>query len=171
MCVTLCIDFSLDNIEKIANIIIALLTLVLGCYVFVYQKVKDKNDRRIQWFKDLVIQPKLDEVNKFYKNVSTLKTEIKSNDLSEEEKIAVITKVKKEASDFRKNFLSVIQNLTPDLYKSIQENIDKLTDDLTTAISNDELKLCNEKTYEREIAQKIQDSHSFVLKQIFEFNG
>ena len=171
MCVTLCIDFSLDNIEKIANIIIALLTLVLGCYVFVYQKVKDKNDRRIQWFKDLVIQPKLDEVNKFYKNVSTLKTEIKSNDLSEEEKIAVITKVKKEASDFRKNFLSVIQNLTPDLYKSIHENIDKLTDDLTTAISNDELKLCNEKTYEREIAQKIQDSHSFVLKQIFEFNG
>lgn len=171
MCVTLCIDFSLDNIEKIANIIIALLTLVLGCYVFVYQKVKDKNDRRIQWFKDLVIQPKLDEVNKFYDSVSTLKTEIKSNDLSEEEKIAVITKVKKEASDFRKNFLSVIQNLTPDLYKSIQENIDKLTDDLTTAISNDELKLCNEKTYEREIAQKIQDSHSFVLKQIFEFNG
>lgn len=171
MCVTLCIDFSLDNIEKIANIIIALLTLVLGYYVFVYQKVKDKNDRKIQWFKDLVIQPKLDEVNKFYDGISTLKTEIKSNDLSEEEKIAVITKVKKEASDFRKNFLSVIQNLTPDLYKSIQGNIDKLTDDLTTAISNNELKLCNEKTYEREIAQKIQDSHSFVLKQIFEFNG
>ena len=42
MCVTLCIDFSLDNIEKIANIIIALLTLVLGCFlksiIQIYQK-------------------------------------------------------------------------------------------------------------------------------------
>lgn len=171
MCETLCIKFDLENIEKIANIIIAFLTLFLAFYVFVYQKRKDKKDKKIQWFKDLIIQPKLDEVNNFYDGISTLKSEIKSNELSEEEKGKIIADIKKKASDFRKNVLVIIQNLTPDLFKSIQENIDKLIDDLTQAISNDELKLCNEKTYEREIAQKIQDSYRFVLQQIFEYNG
>ena len=68
--------------------------------------------------------------------------------VDEDEKIRIIGKVKKGASDFRKNFLATLQHLAPVLHKSIQDNIDKLTDDLTNAISNDELKLCNEKTYE-----------------------
>src|SRR5690606_12989400 len=118
----------IENIEKIANIIIASLTLVLAFYVFVYQKRKDKNDRKIQWLKDLIIQPKLDEVNKFYDGISILKTEIKSNELTEEEKSRIIADIKKKASDLRKTFLVIIQNLTPDLFKSIQDNIDKLTD-------------------------------------------
>lgn len=171
MCEDLTVTSILDNLEKVANIIIAILTLVLAFYVFVYQKKKDKRDRKVQWFKDLVIQPKLKDVYRFYNGISTLKSEIKSNDLDDDEKIRIISEVKKKASDFRKTFLATIQPLTPVLHKSIQDNIDELTDDLTTAISNDELKLCNEITYEREIGMKIYNSHSFVLKQIFEYNG
>lgn len=171
MCEYLNTNFTLDNLEKIANIIIAFLTLILAFYVFVYQKRKDKSDRKVQWLKDLIIEPKLKEIGVFYDGISTLKSEIKTNDLDEDEKIRIIGKVKKGASDFRKNFLATLQHLAPVLHKSIQDNIDKLTDDLTNAISNDELKLCNEKTYEREIVEKIQNSHSFVLKKIFEYNG
>lgn len=171
MCETQCIEFNLDNLEKFANIIIASLTLVLAYYIFVYQRKKDKTDRKIQWFKELIIQPRLNEVNIFFDEISKLKSEIKSNDLDETEKDKLIAEIKKLASNFRKNFLIIIQNITPTLFASLQENIDKLTDDLTQAISNDELKLCNEKTYEREIAIKIQDTHSLVLKKIFEYEG
>ncbi len=171
MCEYLETDSTLDNLEKISNIIIAFLTLILAFYVFVYQKRKDKSDRRVQWLKDLIIEPKLNEVAAFYDLISTLKSEIKSNDLDEDEKVRIIGKIKKGASDFRKSFLASLQYLAPVLHKNIQDDLDKLTDDLTNAISNDELKLCNAKTYEREIAEKIQNSHSFVLKQIFEYNG
>lgn len=171
MCEYLKTNFTLDNLEKISNIIIAILTLVLAYYVFVFQKRKDKSDRKVQWFKDLIIEPKLKEVGNFYDGISKLKSEIKTNEIDEDEKIRIIGNVKKGASDFRKHFLATLQHIAPSLHKNIQDNIDKLTDDLTNAISNDELKLCNEKTYEREIAEKIQNSHSFVLKEIFEYNG
>lgn len=171
MCVKSNIDLTLENLEKIANIIIAILTLVLAFYVFVYQKQKDKRDRKVQWLKDLIIVPKLDEIEIFYNGISNLKLEIKTNDLNEIEKIRIINKVKKFASEFRKNFIASLQHLAPLLFTNIQENIDKLTDDLTNAITNDELKLCNEKTYNREIYAKIQSSYSSVLKQIFEYQG
>jgi hypothetical protein len=171
MCETQCINFNLDSLEKIANIIIASLTLCLAYYIFVYQRKKDKTDRKIQWFKELIIQPRLNEVNIFFDEISKLKLEIKSNDLTDSDKDILIKKIKSLASSFRKNFLIVIQNLTPTLFSNLQKSIDKLTDDLTQAISNDELKLCNENTYEREIGIKIQDTHSFVLKQIFEYEG
>jgi site-specific DNA-adenine methylase len=71
----------------------------------------------------------------------------------------------------RKSFLDIIQDLTPNLYNDIIKNIDELTDHLTNTISNDELKLCNEKTYEREVHSKIQESNKFILKTIFNYNG
>ena len=119
----------------------------------------------------MIIVPKLDEIEIFYNGISNLKLEIKTNDLNEIEKIRIINKVKKFASEFRKNFIASLQHLAPLLFTNIQENIDKLTDDLTNAITNDELKLCNEKTYNREIYAKIQSSYSSVLKQIFEYQG
>jgi peptide chain release factor 1 len=56
-------------------------------------------------------------------------------------------------------------------YKSIILNIDTLTDELTNVISNDEFKLCNSKTYEREIHTRIQNSDKYVLNQIFNYRG
>lgn len=163
--------FTLDNIEKIANVIIALLTLILGYYVFVYQRKKDKIDRKSQWLKDLIIEPKLGKIDEFYSNISTLKSKIKTNDLTDDEKIDIINEIKLHSSNFRKNFLTYLQFLAPTLYVKLQINIDNLTDELTDVISNDELKLCNEKTYEREITNRISNSHSYILQQLFEYQG
>lgn len=161
-----------NNIEKIsdmANVVIATLTLFLGFYVFVYQRKKDKKDREIQWLKDLIITPKMEYIQGYFDEISTLKEKIKSDNLTEEERDELIKFTKKLSSDFRKSFLIFIQNIAPTLHKSINGKIDGLTDDLTIVFSNDEHKLCNEKTYEREINQKIQDAHSFVLEQIFKY--
>jgi hypothetical protein len=50
-------------------------------------------------------------------------------------------------------------------------NVDNLTDIITNAIGDDELKLCNENTYNREIGTYLEESYSFVLKKIFEYKG
>lgn len=162
---------TLDTLVKVANVIVGATTLLLGFYVFVYQRKKEKKDRKIQWLKDLIIEPRIELITNFFDEVSSIKNQIKSNDLNEEEKIEVLNEVKKSASNFRKDFLMLIQPLTPNLFDEIQNSIDTLTDNITNAIGNDELKLCNDKTFNREIGDKIQKSYRFILQTIFEYDG
>ncbi|MDM1067408.1 hypothetical protein HXZ88_17655 [Myroides odoratimimus] len=166
-------DFSicLDNISKISNIIIGGLTVTLAFYVFVFQKEKDKKDRKIQWLKDLVIEPNLSKVTEFYNELHKLKEKIDTDSLDNETKQELIEKVKESASNFRKIFLNLIESMAPTLHKNIFDNIDQLSDLLTETISNDELKLTNKKTYERVIESPINSSYSEVLAYIFEYEG
>ena len=160
-----------DNIEKlsnIANVIIALLTLFLGLYVFFYQNKKDKN---IQLLKDLIITPKMEVIEKYFDEISSLRERIKSDSLNNNEKMELISFTKEQSSYIRMNFLIFIQKIAPLLHKNISDKIDFLTDNLTETLSNDEHKLCNKKTYEKLINQKILETHSFVLEEIFKYEG
>ena len=102
--ITLCCQTTsiFDDISKISNIIIAVLTLFLGFYVFIYQRKKDKQNDiesianhkkniRIKWFKDLIIEPKIELLFQFYDNISGIQQKIKSNELEEDDKISLIT--------------------------------------------------------------------------------
>ena len=163
-----------DNIEKlsnIANVIIALLTLFLGLYVFFYQNKKDKKDKNIQLLKDLIITPKMEVIEKYFDEISSLRERIKSDSIDDKERIELISFTQEQSSYIRKNFLIFIQKIAPLLHKNISNKIDSLTDNLTETLSNDEHKLCNEKTYERLINQKILETHSFILEEIFKYEG
>lgn len=184
--VLLCIEKSswlnLETLSNLSNIIIAFLTLVLGFYVFVYQKNKDnKSDEeteinrrkniKLQWFKEIIIQPKIDLVFKFYDQINSIKSKINGNELNDDEKIEIINFIKKEQSELRKSFLDLVQHINNDLHSELSLNVDKLTDNLTDAISNDEFKLKNEVTYNREIKSKIEYSYSEFLSNIFNYCG
>lgn len=174
--------FSISNLSGISNIIIAFLTLYLGYYVFIYQKNKDsKSDEEIelnrikniklQWFKEIIIQPKIELVFKFYDNINRIQHQIKANDLNDNDKIEIINFIKKEQTILRKSFLDLIQHINSELYNDLTMNVDNLTDKLTDVISNDELKLMNEQTYNREIKSKIEYSYSGFLSRIFNYCG
>ena len=163
-----------DNIEKlsnIANVFIALLTFFLGSYIFLYQNKKDKKDKNIQLLKDLIITPKMEVIEKYFDEISSLRERIKSDSIDDKERIELISFTKEQSSYIRKNFLIFIQKIAPLLHKNISDKIDFLTDNLTETLSNDEHKLCNEKTYERLINQKILETHSFILEEIFKYEG
>lgn len=173
---------SLTFIESIANIIIATLTLVLGWYVFVYQRKKDnenktetqklyRNNIKLQWFKEIIIQPKLQFLYDFFESLQDLKSKLNKSEINEEEKIKIINFIKLEQSKLRKNFLDLIQHVDLELHKNIAMNIDNLTDHLTNCVSNHEFKLNNIKTYEREINSKILTSYNDVLSKIFNYCG
>jgi hypothetical protein len=172
----------LSIIESVSNIIIASLTLILGWYVFVYQREKDNENRiatqqlhikniKLQWFKEIIIQPKLQILFDFYEKLQELKSMLKKSDIDEEEKIEIINFIKLEQTKLRKGFLDLIQNVDTILHKKLAINIDNLTDHLTNCVSNDEYKLNNIKTYEREINSKILASYNDVLSKIFNFCG
>lgn len=172
----------LDEIESISNIVIALLTLALAFYVFIYQRQKDVNSKleaekqrskniKLQWFKEMIVQPKMEVMFIFYEKLHTLKQKLNKAELSDVEKIEILNFIKESQSDFRKNFLDLIQHVNFDLYNKISSNLDNLTDHLTVVISNDEFKFSNSKTYSREIDSKIQISYTEVLSSIFSFEG
>ena len=123
-----------DNIEKlsnIANVIIALLTLFLGLYVFFYQNKKDKKDKNIQLLKDLIITPKMEVIEKYFDEISSLRERIKSDSIDDKERIELISFTKEQSSYIRKNFLIFIQKIAPLLHKNISNKIESLTDNLT----------------------------------------
>ncbi len=182
--VTLCCNSEslVDVFSKWSQIILGVLTLCLAFYVFVYQKNKDKKDGvkadliakkaiKLQWFKDIIIEPNVQYLFKFYENVSGIKQKFKSPDLSDDEKVEIIQFIKEEQSQLRKSFLDLVRCIDSKLFDSIFDNIDLLTDALTNAISNDELKLKNDRTYEREINSKIQSSYAIVMEMIFSYEG
>lgn len=173
---------SINVVESVANIIIASLTLLLGYYVFFYQNKENKKNElkslelkrksiKLEWFKELIIQPKFQLIIDFFDKLNGIENKINSNDLSEEERIEIINFIKKEQSIFRKSFLDLIQALNYDLYDQLIKNLDNLTDNLTISISNDELKLNNKKVYDREIKLIIKETNHKFLSIIFSYEG
>jgi len=171
-----------SSIESIASIIIASLTLILAWYVFVYQRENDNENKiqaqnlhrsniKLQWFKEIIIQPKLNLLFEFYERLQGLKTMLNKSELDEEKKIEIINFIKLEQSKLRKGFLDLIQHVDIELHNKLAVNIDKLTDHLTNCVSNDEHKLNNSKTYEREINSKLLASYNNVLSEIFNYCG
>ena len=167
---------------SLANVIMALLTLILGWYVFIYQRKKDNETKietqklhrkniKLQWFKELIIQPKLQLMFDFFEALQKLKTMLNKSDINEIEKIEIINYIKFEQTKLRKGFLDLIQNVDIELYNKLAVNIDTLTDHLTNCVSNDEYKLNNITTYDREINSKISASYNDVLSKIFNYCG
>ena len=175
-------SFGINEIGSIANSVMALLTFVLAYYIFVYQRKKDKKDEiktlliqkqtiKLQWFKNIIIEPKIENVFLFYDNIRELKNKINSNELSDDDKMDLLRYIKNEHSIFRKSFLELLRFISPNLFATLYQNISELIDELTNVISDDELKLNNSKTYEREVTTRIQMSYDGFLTQIFNYNG
>lgn len=175
-------SFGFEEIGIISNILIAILTLALGYYVFIYQRKKDKSSDlesklqeqkniKLRWFQKIIIEPKIECLFNYFENLSELKSMINSPNLSEEEKIILINFVKKQQSELRKSFLDLLQFISKKMYDDILYILDNLTDSITNSISNDELKLDNSQTFEREINAKIKESYNEILSKIFNYDG
>jgi hypothetical protein len=176
------IPLNLDSIAKVSQIVIASSTLLLGYFVFVYNKTKDSrtalltaqsNERtiKLQWFKELVIQPNLTHLYSFFENLESLKQKITSDNLVDDDALSLNRYVNDLASEFRKNFYDILLSIDSNLYNEIKTNIDELVTKLTTAISNDEHKLTNEKTYNKVILDPITSSKNQLLSSLFKYRG
>jgi hypothetical protein len=174
--------YSLSDIADIANIITASFNTVFAVYLFTYQFRKDKKTElqtaelheqniKLQWFKELVVQPNLHRINTFYTNLESIKSRIKTNDLTENDKQEINNFVKAELSVMRKDFVDVLLQVDRPFSDSILKNLDELVDDITQAIFNDELKLALPNVYEKYIGNKIAYSRNNLIAQIYNYKG
>lgn len=176
------LNISLSEFADLSQVVIAIAGFFLAGYVFIYQRGQDKvNERitaqlneqniRLQWFKELVVQPNVIHINKFYDQLQTVKDMITSDNMQDHEKQAISTFIKKESSDFRKAFVDLLIQLDSELGNKVMENIDGLIDGLTESIFNDDLKLTRPTVYEKCISSKISYSKNSLVGLLYQFKG
>lgn len=173
---------SLSDFSDIAQVIIAAANLFLAGYVIFYQIKRDKksdsstallNEQNIklQWFKELIVQPNIEGINNFYQNLSLLRNRITTNDISIEQKETINDIVKAELSIIRKSFVDVLIQIDKKFGDKIMANLDELVDNITNAIFNDELKLAMPSVYEKEIGARIAYSKNNLLSLLYNYKG
>jgi len=174
--------FSLSNISDLSQVVIAIVNLFLASYVLFYQIRKDKktdnetakiNEQNIklQWFKELIVQPNMDTIALFYSNLHTIKDKINSNDLTIDEKEDINNFVKAELAKLRKSFVDVLQLVDKKFADQLLKNLDELVDGITNTIFNDELKLKVPFIYEKNIGSKISYSKNNLISQLYNYKG
>ena len=173
---------SLSDFSDLSQVIIAIVNLFLAYYVLRYQISKDKkidnetarlNEQNIklQWFKELIIQPNVEKINLFYSNLHSIRDKITSNDLTDDEKQRINEFVKAELSTIRKSFVDMLQSVDKNFADKVLENLDSLIDDITNSIFNDELKLHNVAVYEKNIGSKISYSNNKLIGDIYNYKN
>ena len=174
--------WKLSDFTGIAQIIIAGTNLFLASYVLFYQIRKDKktnNDTarlheqniKLQWFKELIVQPNMLAIETFYANLYTINAKINSNDLTVEEKEDINNFAKAELSKLRKSFIDALQLVDKKFGDQLLSNLDELIDSITNAIFNEELKLKLPTVYEKHINSKISYSKNNLIAQLFNYKG
>jgi hypothetical protein len=172
----------LDALSKIAEVVIGAATFILGVYVLLYQKHKDKKtdsntahlneqNRKLQWFKELIVQPNMRAIEDCYINLKTIDAKIISSKLTDSDRIDIAAFVKAESSRLWKVFMDVVMQVDKDFFLELKANLDMLADGITEAIFNDTLDLHQPLIYEKEIGSKISDSKKKLFAQIYNYKG
>jgi ABC-type anion transport system duplicated permease subunit len=173
----------LSVFKDVATIIIAIANLALAYYVFIFNRqkaVKDSNDTaalntrniRLQWFKELVIQPHISTINNYYLRLNEIYGDIlKTDNLTQEFLQAVNNSAKAELALFKKSFIEVLELIEPKLGRIVIENSEGLVDQITNSLFNDELKLNHPSVYEKQIGSLVRVSKNKLLATIYNYDG
>lgn len=150
----------------------AIANVCLAIVVFRYTRRKNDNDVKIKWFQELIFTPNKEALFAFFINLHTLKEKIPADGvLTEDIRIEIMEFIKTERNKIVISFVDSIKLVSTPLHNQIKTAIDGLTDDLTKALDNDELKLENDKTYTREITNKIAAQKNIVISSLFNYRG
>jgi len=176
-------SWSVSDFADISNIFIAIFNLFLAGYIFIYQRDKDRASKvealtieerniRLQWFKELIIQPNLNQINTFYSNLHDLEAKFASGTTIDDTfRISISDYIKNESSVLRKSFYDILRSVNSNLHCKIESNIDNLIDNLISQIFNPGLNLNHKPTFNKEITSLISYSKNDLISVIYNYKG
>lgn len=172
------------SITDFANIIVAVCSLCLTGYIFIYQKSKDQESSRttailnnqnlkLQWFKDLVIQPNLDLFSSTFKTLldhPPLNIQPGSVDY-QNKSLDYISFTKNELFLLRRNFLSLFLAADVQLYDDSITIVDDHLDYITQKLINEETDLSIPSFHEDILNKEIIKMKNSFIKLIYSYSG
>ena len=169
---------TISAIAHVSIAVIALANVIIACYIIHYQKKQDtrrqridKQNLRIDWFKNLIIQPQWGNVENYYKEITDICKDFNNQNLSDEDKAEILKKIKKCNSNVRKSFVDTLKVANEQLQAKAQQNLDKLIDGITEIVQNEGINLSHKPTFDREILNRITYSRNDLISIIFSYKG
>ena len=154
-----------------ATVFIALCNLGFIFFHFFYNKKKDEKSAKVDWFKQIVVIPRLEEINSFFREVANITKSLKKKDLIQSDKIQIINQIKLEASTLRMSFIEQLRPVNEKLFMNIQQALDQMVDEITVAVDNPGINLYVEEMYERKVANVIRRTRTAFIREIMSYRG
>ncbi len=175
-------EFSMSDLSNIAQIVISIINLILVFYVFVYQRRKDndqdqKNIRsenqsiNLQWFKDLAIQPNLNNINYFYDFLSSTQLKFTKENNQIINKLLIVAELKDEYYKIRLSFVDILESIDISLHSSVSTNFETLIDKLSTVIIDSDADFTESSVFKEHILTPISLSRKQFISDIFRYKG
>jgi hypothetical protein len=158
-------------IADIADIFVAVCTLGLAIYVFGYERAKHRRDARLQWFKELIIEPNKSVLYGFFSEIQKSTQGFKSYQLIDTTKLQILEDIKDKCSRFRKDFIILLRPGDEALEQDIQKNVDDMLDTITRNIFDANFNLNSDAEFNIHIDSVIAKTKLFVFSRIFTFEG
>lgn len=166
-----CEKDALDVVAAVSAVFTAVVGLFLAFYVFIYQRAKDRFSNRLQWFKDLIIEPNKEQIYTFFKTVEHTSEGLHSHELTDLKKSELLSALKSECSSFRRHFIILLSSVDEAMETDIQHQLDALMDRITEAAFDANVNLADEAEFEDLISFEITRAKNYVLGRIFRYEG
>ncbi len=158
---------------------IALAGLGLAIFLCLYQLRKDRQGElraielhnqniKLQWFKDLIIHPRLKKVDEFYESLYSIKSKINSSISNG----VIINSIELAQNEFSNSFIGILSAIDDKrLSIKIDRDVNTLVRELALVINDPSINLKEVEIYERRILTKIRDSHRDLITDIYNYKG
>lgn len=165
---------SLDDLDKISNIIIALLTFSFGVYIFWFSNKKDNDKSKKEGVKNslksIILDHNLQHLFSFYDKISDTCAILLKSNLTDEQKSKLNEDLQNVLEELRLKFTDLLSVVDTELYEATIKISDKLLDDITNAMFDENINLNEKSVYSSEIITKISISKADTIKILFDFN-
>jgi hypothetical protein len=164
----------LDSIGKIANIIIALFTLIFSAYIFYFTTKKNEEteskNRKTDSLKTIILEHNLKKLFSFYELTMNLMNPLVERIHSDEDKQDINNNLQNNLTQLRLEFTDLFLAVDKELYNSIKNSADLLIDDLTNKMFDEGINLNHKPKFDEEITSSISKSKTETVKYLYEFN-
>jgi hypothetical protein len=166
---------TLSEASDIAQVVIAGVNLFLVFYFFYQQKrdsrLANKKSVRLQWFKELVMQPNLAVFNQFFTDIEDLRARLLATPISNDDYLEIGRLLRSNFSKFRVKFQQPLLNIDQTLYLNIKQIIEDLDTQVTTAMLDATFDFTNDAVFNDNIATHLVKAKTDILTYIINFEG
>lgn len=168
------IDY-LEIIFKSATILIALFNVIFAVKIFSIKNKKDdsykESDRKMQLLKTLVLDHNLKNFYSTFDDIEKELIKLKTPQLTDIEKEAIDSNIADLFIKLRRKFYDSLLGIETILYDNIESQCDSLQGHFSETIFDQGINLSHTPKYDEVINEKLINTKTEIIKQLFSYRG
>lgn len=164
---------TIEIIEKISTIIIAIFTIGFSIYIYKSQTNKDNKGLKLEWFKLIIIEHKFSLIFDFFNKVSLELEKLKNQEFNSnlEKRQELNEYILQQLSELDLNVISLLLSVDKMLYECVKEQFEQLTDKITKKLADENIDFSNNEIFREELSNTISNYRTQIIKMFVDFKG